>query len=69
MFLFSSSKGYISICDLRKNSQFDKCATRFQIQEDPSKKHFFTDIINSVSKAKFSPTDDNYIYSRNYLGV
>lgn len=39
------------------------------ITEDPSKKHFFTDIINSVSRAKFSPTDDNYIFSRDYLSV
>ena len=27
------------------------------IDEDPSRKHFFTDIINSVSRAKFSPID------------
>lgn len=39
------------------------------IEEDPSRKHFFTDIINSISRAKFSPVDDNYIYSRDYLGI
>ncbi len=39
------------------------------IDEDPSRKHFFTDIINSVSRAKFSPIDDNYIYSRDYLSI
>lgn len=39
------------------------------IEEDPSRKHFFTDIINSVSRAKFSPVNDNYIFSRDYLGV
>tara|TARA_B110000305_G_C19299213_1_gene568286 strand:+ start:374 stop:691 length:318 start_codon:yes stop_codon:yes gene_type:complete len=39
------------------------------VEEDPSKKNFFTDIIKSVSRAKFSPTDDNYIYSRDYLGI
>lgn len=39
------------------------------VEEDPSRKHFFTDIINSVSRAKFSPINDNYIISRDYLSV
>lgn len=39
------------------------------IEEDPSRKHFFTDIINSISRAKFSPVNDNYIFSRDYLAV
>ena len=69
VFMFSSSKGYISLCDLRVNSQFNKCSLKFMVEEDPSKKHFFTDIINSVSRAKFSPIDENYIYSRDYLGI
>lgn len=69
MFLFSSSKGYMSLCDLRENSQFSRCSTTFQVTVDPSHKHFFTDIINSISRAKFSPTNDNYIFSRDYLSV
>jgi serine/threonine-protein phosphatase 2A regulatory subunit B len=69
VFLLSSSKGYISLCDLRVNSQFNRCSTKFMVEEDPSRKHFFTDIINSISRAKFSPIDDRYIYSRDYLGV
>ena len=39
------------------------------IEEDPSRKHFFTDIINSVSRAKYSTASDNIIFARNYLGV
>lgn len=39
------------------------------MQEDPSRKHFFTKIINSISRAKYAPTTDNYIFSRDYLGV
>ena len=39
------------------------------IEEDPSRKHFFTDIINSVSRAKYSPINDNQIISRDYLSV
>lgn len=69
VFLFSSSKGYISMCDLRSSTEFKRSSTKFKIEEDPSRKHFFTDIINSVSRAKFSPTDDNYIFSRDYLSV
>ena len=69
IFLFSSSRGYISICDLRVSSVYNNCAMKYMIEEDPSRKHFFTDIINSISKAKFSPIDDNYIFSRDYLSI
>ena len=55
IFLYSSSKGYINVCDLRLSSQSDSFSTTFAIQDEPSRKHFFTDIINSVSRAKFSP--------------
>jgi serine/threonine-protein phosphatase 2A regulatory subunit B len=41
----------------------------FKIEEEPSRKHFFTDIINSVSRAKFSPTNPNFIFSRDYITV
>ena len=51
------------------NSQFEKCSTFFMVEEDPSRKHFFTDIINSISRAKFSPINDNFIFSRDYIGV
>lgn len=69
IFLFSSSKNYICLCDMRESSQFRRCSTTFQVSEDPSRKHFFTDIINSISRAKFAPTNDTYIYSRDYLSV
>jgi len=36
VFLFSSSKGYISLCDLRVSSQFDRCSQKYMIEEDPS---------------------------------
>ena len=69
VFLFSSSKNYMSICDLRESSQFSRCSLSFSVQEDPSRKHFFTDIINSISSAKFSPTNDTYLFSRDYLSL
>jgi len=33
------------------------------------KRHFFTDIISSFTRAKFAPSSDNYIFSRDYLTV
>lgn len=73
LFLFSSSKGYVATCDLRVNSRFDlkgKNVALFMTQDEPSKKNFFTDIVNSVSKARFSPVqEDPYIFSRDYLAV
>ena len=39
-------------------------------EDEPSKKNFFTDIVSSVSRAKFSPLgEDPYIFSRDYLAV
>jgi hypothetical protein len=32
-------------------------------------KNFFTELINYVSRAKFAPSSDNYIFSRDYLAV
>jgi len=69
VFLFSSSGGYISYCDLRVSSQFDQCSIRFQNTKNPSRVHFFQDIIDSTSRAKFAPTSDNYLFSRDYLSV
>ena len=68
LFLTSSSKGMIHMCDIRQNSLFEKCATKFEIFIDPAKKHFFSEIINSISSATFSK-DGMYIYSRDYLSV
>jgi len=69
IFLYSSSKGYISLCDMRISSQSESFSTSFAIEEEPSRKHFFTDIINSVSRAKFSPNNNNYLFSRDYIAV
>jgi WD40 repeat protein len=68
-FVFSSSKGYMCLCDLRQATTFAKSSIRFQAKEEPSRRHFFTDIINAMTRAKFAPTSDNYIFSRDYLSV
>ncbi len=72
LFLFSSSKGYVCTCDLRMNSRFEKGKNTalLMFEDEPSKKNFFTDIVSSVSRAKFSPlAEDPYIFSRDYLAV
>jgi serine/threonine-protein phosphatase 2A regulatory subunit B len=69
VFLFSSSNGYINLCDLRTSSQFGNFAMKIKFKEDPSRQHFFTDIINSIGMARFAPTSDNYLFSRDYLSV
>ncbi len=72
LFLFSSSKGYVCTCDLRMCSRFEKTrnAAIYMSEEDPSRKNFFSDIVSSVSRAKFSlRPDEPYIYSRDYLSV
>lgn len=72
LFLFSSSKGYVCTCDLRQSSRFEKLrnAAFYMIDDEPSRKNFFTDIVSSVSRAKFSTVhEDTYIYSRDYLAV
>lgn len=69
VFLFSSSGGCLCYCDLRVSSQFEKCSIIFEKIEDPSQRHFFSSIINSISSSKFSPISDNYLFSRDYLSV
>lgn len=66
IFMFSSSKGIIKLCDYRINSQYDKCAVDFALAEDSQKKNFFSEIINSISYASFSK-NGNYIFSRDYI--
>ena len=70
LFIYSSTNGVIYLYDLRISSQCDPNALVFSYQQNiPSgKRNFFTDILNSVSYAKFSP-DSNSIISREYTGV
>jgi len=69
LFLFSSSKGCAHLCDARENTQFEKCATKFEITIDPAKKHFFSEIISSISSATFLPGKEDYFCTRDYLTV
>jgi len=65
-FMYSSSKGTIKLGDLRQSSACNSYAKVFEVEEDPSSKTFFSEIIASVSDAQFSP-DGKYILSRDYM--
>ncbi|KAK9765938.1 protein phosphatase 2A regulatory subunit cdc55 [Basidiobolus ranarum] len=66
MFMYSSSKGSIKLCDMREAALCDRYAKIFEEEEDPSSRSFFSEIISSISDVKFS-TDGRYILSRDYL--
>lgn len=64
--MYSSSKGTIKLGDLRQAALCDQYAKKFEEEEDPASKSFFSEIIASISDIKFS-RDGRYIISRDYL--
>jgi len=64
--IYSSSKGIIKMGDLRQAALCDKHAKKFEEEEDPTNRSFFSEIIASISDVKFSK-DGNFILSRDYL--
>jgi serine/threonine-protein phosphatase 2A regulatory subunit B len=64
--MYSSSKGTIKLGDLRQAALCDQYAKKFEEEEDPANKSFFSEIIASISDIKFS-RDGRYILSRDYL--
>lgn len=68
LFMYSSSKGTIKLCDMRQNALCDYKTKTFEEFLDPINHNFFTEITSSISDVKFSP-DGRYIASRDYLTV
>jgi len=64
--IYSSSRGSIRLGDLRASALCEHHSKLFEIEEDPANKSFFSEIISSISDAKFS-TDGRYLISRDYL--
>eukprot|EP00457_Paulinella_chromatophora_P006208 gb/GEZN01006226.1/.p1 GENE.gb/GEZN01006226.1/~~gb/GEZN01006226.1/.p1 ORF type:complete len:423 (+),score=59.64 gb/GEZN01006226.1/:66-1334(+) len=64
--LYSSSRGSIRIADLRMSALCDYSARVFEMEEDPASKSFFSEIISSISDARFTK-NGRYIISRDYL--
>lgn len=58
LFLYSSSKGYFDVCDLRVNPvEKGAFAQRFNCIDSEGSQHHFSDIITSVQYASFAQTN------------
>jgi len=68
MFVYSSSKGTIRLCDMRAAALCDKHSKLFDEPEDPTNRSFFSEIISSISDVKFSYSG-RYMVSRDYLSI
>ncbi|KAG8505827.1 Serine/threonine-protein phosphatase 2A 55 kDa regulatory subunit B gamma isoform, partial [Galemys pyrenaicus] len=80
LFVYSSSKGSLRLCDMRAAALCDKhakpagraladalvCPAVFEEPEDPGSRSFFSEIISSVSDVKFSHSG-RYMLTRDYL--
>lgn len=66
LFMYSSSKGTIKLIDMRDAALCNKYSKVFEAEEDAASKTFFSEIISSISDAKFS-RDGRYIISRDYM--
>lgn len=65
-FLYSSSKGALKLGDLRQSTTVSSFEKSFELEEDPSTKTFFSEIISSISDARFSH-DGKLILARDYM--
>ncbi|KPJ03814.1 Protein phosphatase PP2A 55 kDa regulatory subunit [Papilio xuthus] len=63
LFVYSSSKGTIRLCDMRAAALCDRHAKLFEEPEDPHARSFFSEIISSISDVKLSNS------GRDYLGL
>ncbi|CAE1226893.1 PPP2R2 [Acanthosepion pharaonis] len=68
LFVYSSSKGTIRLCDMRAQALCDRHAKLFEEPEDPTNRSFFSEIISSISDVKFSH-NGRYMITRDYLSV
>ncbi|XP_038695760.1 serine/threonine protein phosphatase 2A 55 kDa regulatory subunit B beta isoform-like isoform X2 [Tripterygium wilfordii] len=66
MLAYSSSKGSISLIDMRQSALCDSHSKLFEQLEMPGTRSFFTEIIASVSDLKFAK-DGRHILSRDYM--
>lgn len=68
LFVYSSSKGTIRLCDMRSSALCDRHSKQFEEPEDPTNKSFFSEIISSISDVKLS-NSGRYMISRDYLSI
>mmetsp|Transcript_31837 Transcript_31837/g.83425 ORF Transcript_31837/g.83425 Transcript_31837/m.83425 type:complete len:443 (+) Transcript_31837:419-1747(+) len=68
IFMYSSSKGAIKMCDMRAAALCDAHAKAFEEPADPASRSFFSDIIASTSDIEFSNSGTHFL-SRDYLSI
>ncbi|CAF4506243.1 unnamed protein product, partial [Rotaria sp. Silwood2] len=68
LFVYSSSRGIIRLCDMRQSALCDRHCKVFEEAEDPTSRSFFSEIISSISDIKFSHSG-RYMLTRDFLNL
>lgn len=68
VFVYSSSKGTVRLCDMRAAALCDKHSKLYEEPEDPSNRSFFSELISSIADVKFS-NSGRYMLTRDYLSM
>lgn len=69
VFLYTTSKGLLHLCDFREAASFQtQSSLRLEVGLG-QKKNAFSELINSLSFAKFLPAFPHHVVSRDYLSV
>lgn len=66
-FIFSSSKGFVYLGDMRERALCDKTVRVFREKENPNKS-FFSEVTSSISDVRYSASG-RYIIARDYLHI
>lgn len=64
--MYATSRGCIRLADLRDSALCDHHSRTFEVEDDPAKKNFFSEIVSCVGDAVFTP-DGRHIVVRDYL--
>lgn len=68
MFIYSTSRGNLRLCDLRDSALCDQSSQTFGARDGSGSSGFFDEIISSITDVKFSPCG-TFILARDYLNT
>ncbi|KAI0565052.1 protein phosphatase 2A B55 regulatory subunit [Gracilaria domingensis] len=69
LFVHSTSRGIVRLCDLRQSALCDKWSKTYMLPPETTRRNsFFSEIIASISDVKFSP-DGRYFLTRDYMNL